>query len=478
MRSIFFPKIIAGILLGLAVIFICSFNAQAQTKTITVKNAKQKVLKKFPVDTNAARGDWYSEGLQAACAYCQEHASAKNILEIYVPAGTYKVEQTINIYNNTTIKLNAKAKLIRKKNNGIFLFGTDEEKKKCKGYNAWRNITFQGGTLDGNGKSTCLIQFSHATGINIRNVHFTNVKNGHFVQFAGSRKVTIYKCLFDKHSVSNPASNSNVEAVQLDILNKTHFPKGGVYDGTVNRDITITSNTFNGINRGLGSHSGEVGQYFDRILVKNNTFNKNTGYAIRATNWRNSQITGNVIRNCGSGILFTNITSKGNNYYPVAGGVKRIVQNLKSTIANNKISVAKTPYPAVRFGISIFGEKLTSARKVKGVTIPKGDYRVCGVNIKNNQITLNTPSHGIWLRGTYTSYVTKNKIYSLATGKTRFIGVYLADATARINVTGNTVTDKKKAMTYGICVNAPNKGTKLTGNKVSSVKKEKIHDQR
>ena len=50
-----------------------------------------------------------------------------------------------------------------------------------------------------------------------------------------------------------------MEAVQLDILEESHFPnyKGHArsYDGTMNENINILGNVFENVNRGVGSHS-------------------------------------------------------------------------------------------------------------------------------------------------------------------------------------------------------------------------------
>ena len=64
-----------------------------------------------------------------------------------------------------------------------------------------------------------------------------------------------------------------MEAVQLDILDKEHFPNykdyPKAYDGTMNTNINITGNTFNNVNRGVGSHSVFSGKYMSNINISN-----------------------------------------------------------------------------------------------------------------------------------------------------------------------------------------------------------------
>ena len=61
--------------------------------------------------------------------------------------------------------------LIRTSGSSMFRFGRSEDVKKISGYTGFKNITFHGGTIDGQGaqhgyKST-LLRFAHASDVTI-----------------------------------------------------------------------------------------------------------------------------------------------------------------------------------------------------------------------------------------------------------------------------------------------------------------------
>lgn len=464
----------------------------ATTKTVTVTNAAGQVLKTFQVDTSAVRNG----GLQDALDYVGENASSGNIMTITIPGGTYHVEQTLNMYSNTTLKLSGGAKLIRDCDSALIRFGRASGDSiagdgETSGYKGYKNISIIGesgklGVLDGGKENVSILRFAHADNVKIQYIQMTKVKSAHHMEFAGSRNVVVDHCLFDGFSYASGDSKlTNYEAIQLDILNEAHFNNYGKYDGTVNQKITISNNTFDKVQRGVGAHSAEVGRYFDTVIIKNNTFKNVEGFAVVTTNFINSTITGNTITDCGSGIIFRNMIPEYVNYYP---GDKKTIKtgSCNSTISGNKISIKDTGYDITKYGIKAYGEQLSADKKVtytaadktkKSFYIPKGDYRVNGLVMKNNNITMKCAGNGVWLDGVCKSKVESNivKAQTNINSNTSCDGVKLEISSGN-TVFGNEIANTGGAsFRNGIYIKDVSDGNTVSKNKIATVPENGIH---
>ena len=112
-------------------------------------------------------------------------------------------------------------------------------------------------------------------------------------------------------------------------------------------------------------------------------------------------------------------------------------------IANNKIEITDKKYKNVNYGIQLLGEY----RSKKKGNIPKGDYRVYGVQVYGNEITLKNASYGIWLNGTGKIRVNNNvinmQVPKKASGKSGGTAVrVISSKGSRIN--GNTIINTSK----------------------------------
>ena len=101
----------------------------------------------------------------------------------------------------------------------MFRFGRSEDVKKISGYTGFKNITFHGGTIDGQGaqhgyKST-LLRFAHASDVTIEDMTLTNTSNSHNIEFAACQNVTINNCVFSDY---HGKADSNNEAIQIETL--------------------------------------------------------------------------------------------------------------------------------------------------------------------------------------------------------------------------------------------------------------------
>jgi parallel beta-helix repeat protein len=284
----------------------------------------------------------------------------------------------------------------------------------------------------------------------------------------------VFKDFYGKGDAVNSANN---EALQFDIIhNATHFPKYPGFDDTPCANITVNNCTFQNLQRGLGTHSAVAGSYFTNMKFTNNVFRDITGYAMIATNYKSSEISGNTVERCGAGILFRSMVQAYNNFYTPLSNSFTIDNDAASVIANNKISVVDQKYKTTAYGISLYGEKLT----VKKKDAPKGDYTLKGVTVQNNTITMNNSGYGIWLQGTNNSVISNNNITmnvsASASGGGKSDCIRLVKS-KNDTIEKNTMTQKKKnkktSDACGIVVTSKSAAT-ITGNKITKSPKDGI----
>lgn len=450
---------------------------------VPIKNSSGTIVASVTVDMEDAE-----DGLQEALDYIYKRNTEDKPWTIVVPAGEYIIDNTLNIYSNTTLDLSAGVTLEREASfeSTLIRFGRQEdidEGYDVSGYDAYQNVTIIGSknnyaVLDGSAAEAALLRFAHANNVTIQYVEFTNVTKAHHAEFAGCNNVLIDSCKFSAYNPQGEEDGNNHEALQIDILMKDndHFPNYPEYDGTMNQNITITNNTFVNLNRGVGCHSGQVGKYMKNIKISNNTFTNINGYAIVATNFVNSNISNNKITNCGSGIYFRHITSEQINYY--AGDSSSVNTNMNSVISNNTISLISTTFEEDDrgiYGIRVYGEVLSA--KTNGIV--KGDYRVSNIKITGNTISSTTFANGVWLQGVMNSTVQNNtvtyKISSLNTSK-ECDGVKL-EASTNNTLSGNEVYDNSKeaAVRYGFHIKDASNNNTIKSSVVQNVAQSGIY---
>ena len=137
-------------------------------------------------------------------------------------------------------------------------------------------------------------------------------------------------------------------------------------------------------------------------------------------------------------------------------------------IANNKIEITDKKYKNVNYGIQLLGEY----RSKKKGKIPKGDYRVYGVQVYGNEITLKNASYGIWLNGTGKIRVNNNvinmQVQKKASGKSGGTVVrVISSKGSRIN--GNTIINTSKNKNKKLY-----RGIELIGKKAGSASGNKF----
>ena len=400
-----------------------------------------KTIKKITVDMKADPSP--RKAIQAVFDEIGEDKGNDVLYEVTIPAGTYKIDGVLRVFSNTYVKMNG-VTFVRCEAKSMLHLGEDTD--KFYGYNGYHDITFEGGTWDGNGKSNSkydvsLIRLGHGKNIAFKNVTFKNARDSHHVEMAACQNVSFEKCTFNGYYGKKTSNN---EALQVDVMhNATHFPMYAYFDDTPSSDIFVKNCTFTNLQRGVGTHSAVAGSYHENMVIEGNTFKNIDGYAIICTNYRNAKIANNVITDAGAGILFRNMVQGHNNFYTPLSGKAKINNNSNSEISGNKITVTDKKYKTTAYGISLYGEKLSKKYK----DAPKGDYTLKQVTVTNNTITMKNSGYGIWLQGTMDSTVYKNKvtmdIKSSVSGKGNADCIRLVKSKNN-TIDTNTLTQKKK----------------------------------
>lgn len=298
--------------------------------------------------------------------------------KLVLKKGTYKISNTLYVPSNTTIelqkgvvlkKISPKKAKVKPAKNMFVLVAYDKRNKidASSKYNGPKNIKFIG-----HGKTSVIdlayvegahgISASHNQDLVFENITFKGENGGHYIELAGTRRVTIRKNRFLSSKDSTKMKYYNKEAINID----TPDPLTGGFtlvwskkDQTPNVDIRITNNTFEGVNRAIGTHkySQKVDQdgqysensqnvYHQKITIQGNTFRNIFDNAIFIMNWKNTTIEKNSFIKIGNEERSqnTNTASHG-----IAGGgviglnvtKNRFEKILKSaiylkTITNNK----------------------------------------------------------------------------------------------------------------------------------------------
>lgn len=382
--------------------------------TIPINTKAQVITKKITLQVK--NGSDITEAWNQATKQAKNDTTGK-IYEISIPTGTYTTKDQLKIWGNTHIKLNGSTIT---NNSGAYTmlrlgnksdYDTANNGKGLSGYGIYSNITIEDGTFNGGGFDQALMRFGHASNITLKNMNFTNVGNAHFVEFGAVKDVLIDNCNFNNFK-GDFANKTNIEALQFDALAGDHFSSFNPdNDETPSKNVTIKNSSFKNLQRGLGTHTGIANSYFENFTIINNTFENITGYAIIATNYKNANISNNTIKNCGAGIMFRTMEKDHTNFYTSKkySNTHKTYININSKINNNAIIVAngyKKEYTNNSYGIALYGENLTK----KTGSAPAGDFRVSGVTLTNNTITMNTNGYGIWLEGAVKNTISKNKI--------------------------------------------------------------------
>lgn len=182
---------------------------------------------------------------------------------IYFPAGTYIINDYIDVYSHTHVRMDSQA-VIKRSNTStqkcllrtMFLATTTE-------YNGIEDFTIEGGVLDMNSSNSnvgaCLAML-HAKDMRFEGVTFEHARNEyHLVDMGASANVKFVDCVF-RNSLTN---NVNAEQIQIDFAERVGHPYrqyeagSACYDETPCKNIEICGCAFylNGYSPAVGNHN-------------------------------------------------------------------------------------------------------------------------------------------------------------------------------------------------------------------------------
>ena len=355
-----------------------------------------------------------------------ENADGKYELTIEIPAGTYKLTQTLYVHPNTTIEADEEAVFEQQS-----LYGTILEAQLPKdsiGYDGSHDITVEGGIWDctpvmKGEKGTDIFRFMHCQDIVVVNAVFRNVpEDSHMLVFEGVKNASITNCKF--YGYQNWKSTEVTEAIQF------------LSNDVACDDIEVVGCEFYQLSRGIGGNTAK-GKYHINIKIDSNEFHDISETAVYVKNYKKSRISGNRIENAeGSGIYVT--TSP------------------EIRILNNTITKAgKTAIYIYKSGGS--------------------DANNCS-KIGNNTITgkkSGTGKHGIEIRNSKYTAVYTNELTNI--GGT---GIYVYKSkNCKLGLGSNTYNTIENVTEKGIYVNKACDGTKVSYNKITGTKQEGISAQ-
>ena len=426
------------------------------------------------IEVTPTRPDAYSE-IQKQLNLAKKQPE-KGPYTITVTPGTYTIGHSLKLYSNTTLKLEGvslshgsgtRSNMIRLGD------GTDTQ----QGY-YYQNITVVGGDLNHRGQSNTTIKLAHGKNIKIKNVTMRNTRDGHLMEVAGVKGLTVEGCVF-RDQVQVSRSEDIAEALQIDILNQKHMP-GYRSEDLPMKDITIKNCTFENVPRGIGAHTAVLNRYVKNVVIKNNKFKNLKSDAIRIMNFYNCRIEGNKIENAPRGIAAYMGHTKG--MYLASslareGGVPTSTQTTyKAPYKNQKISIRKN-------SIKVSGSHIYSGGTVEGIfvcgysfsrnlkkgsendAIPKGNYYISGVAVSDN--TIKTTGHGIRFDNARYSTVRGNKITYTGskTGGASYFGIYALSDSRIDYIKANKISN------HGILVTSKSKVKTITSNTIKSPRK-------
>lgn len=385
-------------------------------------------------------------------------------LIVNFPDGKYRLDRTLYVHSNTTIKAGEKAVFEKQKINGAMLEGKITNDKG--GYDTVTNINIEGGVWDSKpvigskNEGTETFRFIHASNIHIMNAEFSNVPVGsHLIVFAGVADSMIENCVFHGYgngSVKNPEPK---EAIQLDIPHNSEIVPT-LQEAVVKwndlpcKNIIIRGCEFYDYSRAIGSHIAVQGVYHEGIVIDNNTIRDMDEVAIKLYNYKDTTISNNKITGGAEAILvYTALEGDTGEHClkPLEG--KPVEEPTSHNIVIEGNEIAKTTGLDDVYGDAI---RISASEKfpIAGVKVNRNIIKnvsrygvfitqVAKAEITNNEIS-SSGNHAVLLEENSTDALIKKNMITKP-GKS---GVALYSGSSKATVSGNTITEPKEAGIY------------------------------
>lgn len=306
-------KIITFIVaLAISSTFLSAYTVQAAPASYTITTRTRPVNKSFETfgGYNSKTKSYY-----VFRSYLEKLEKGGGTLR--VKKGTYSITNTLYVPSNVKIVFEDGVVIrkgadtgssVMKPASSIFQLVAPSKSLKSGvygGYKGEKNISFIGKgkvTFDlAKEKDSIAIILGHNSNVLIKNINFTNMYAGHFIELTSSKKVTVEDCKF---SGSKASENYVKEAINIDAADKTtlgYSQKWSKFDRTPCVDVVIQNNAFYDLDRAIGTHKYSQDKLHKDIVIKGNVIDKMRNDAIRAMNWENIVISGNTISNVGAG---------------------------------------------------------------------------------------------------------------------------------------------------------------------------------
>lgn len=451
----------------------------------TVSEISYKAIE-TTINVDVVNGEDIAVKLDNALKEARDTATDHAPVTVKVPAGNYKLGHNLHIFSNTKLDLSEGVTLSYTSTTGNMLMsGTNGSYKgydnynmseACKGYNGFKNITVLGGTWIGNKENgSGLIRLAHATNVILEDVTVSGGGSSHQIEVAAINGLKIKDCIFKDFGKSENSVDDldKQEALQLDIPCSSNIFRGVYEDGTMMKNVEVTGCVFQNVPRGVGTHSLLNGAYHENIKINDNTFINVIEEAIVTLGYYNCEIKRNTIQNCGGGISVEFFKARMASVYTTIFDGKQVYSgsvkhDAKTVISDNNISTKYSPTCGGTHGIKVYGRNMSSAETATDKkTVPKGNYYISGVEVKNNVII--TAGHGIHISGSRNCSVMNNKIigkgYSIKDPKKdNYDGIMIERDCKSISVFSNNIQNVAR---NGIFVQVNSSLSKVEQNMIS-----------
>ena len=442
---------ITGMVLA-ALVLVGSFAAPTQ--------AEAAVNTYNVVDFGANGSDTSSDRLAIQTALDKAKTTSEEITVI-VPAGTYYIDDTLNIYSDTTLQLDKNAVIKRASGiERIMLANVSDSGAEYGGYNRTQNITVTGGTWDGTisnpTENENLLYFGHAQDVTVSNMTIKNCYGVHLLELTGVKDAVVSNVTFDGFKgTGNAAEDAVKEALQLDVVTEDTSSHYAPYDATPCKNITIENCSFNNYPCAIGSHTiiaETVGVTIDSCEFKNIS-----NYVIQMNQYSDVVITANtVLQSNIMPVQFLQfINSEGEISYNTITGTQDdaiYLNNSNADLTSNMITNSGL-YPVYvdKNSVATIVDNYIKGTPKNGVHIKSGSATV------NGNIILDCDGSAIYAGAETTLKADANDLSDC--GK----DVICADSASVLQITNNEINN---GATYGIFVEKANANTLIKGNSI------------
>ncbi len=464
-------------------------------------------------DTQALNNSLYAAALSAS--------KSGRTIEVYVPAGTYYINNVLHIYSNTWLHLDSRATITRTDQTKEMLAGAHRDRNNAICYNGCRhtgytqvvNAKVSGGRWNGGMSSgNCggpvysrdIITFRHCSDITIADLTVGDDCAVHTVNIDAVRNLTVSNVIFQNHyrytgseagyyggRYVSPSSYDGYwtrEALHIDEINFDNYSTAYPLEVLPCMNVNVTGCTFNNVLSGLGTHNYSKNNPTYNVMIRGNTFNKVYYQCIHAYNFKDLTVIDNKAYNV-TGFLSGKDCSGRNKEcsyiqrntvecsklsgYPVqdtiylVGECKVLIEN--NTFRNIQAACIHITDGALYITDTAFSEVKINLNLIENGTGKAGENRYyasilvgrgCKINMWKNRLYLQEhPKSNYETYGVQFNYASKGSIVSKNIIHGGNVGIYLKE-THSVSLYSNEVKWTKKFGCYCFKSNL----TEFTGN--------------